>query len=166
MHLAKPVNSLLGQLEKVLTALTDDQYNELVPILSNTSIGQHMRHVIEFFLELRYGYESGEVNYDQRKRDYLIQTQRTVAIEKLKDISLSLELPDKPLFLTASFPINGIRDVALRSNYDRELLYNLEHTVHHMALIRIGVHAVSTINLPDTFGVAESTVQYMQLCAQ
>jgi len=55
---------------------------------------------------------------------------------------------------------------SIPSNYYRELAYNLEHTIHHMALIRVGVNEVSSIELPVEFGVAYSTVKYRKQCAQ
>ena len=56
--------------------------------------------------------------------------------------------------------------VAIPSNYYREIAYNLEHTIHHMALIRVGINEVSSVVLPTEFGVAYSTIKFRQQCAQ
>jgi hypothetical protein len=52
------------------------------------------------------------------------------------------------------------------TNYYREVIYNLEHTIHHMALIRVGINELGNIDLPKDFGVAPSTIKYKQLCVQ
>lgn len=149
----------LEQLQEALSALTDHQYACPVASLSDATIGQHVRHVIEFFQELNKGYECGVVNYDQRKRDHLIETGRQRAIQALQTIDLVH--PDKELWL-----VSNDHSVRVRTNYHRELLYNLEHLVHHMALLRIGIEAVSTIRLPGSFGVAASTLKFREECAQ
>jgi hypothetical protein len=51
------------------------------------------------------------------------------------------------------------------TNYYREMAYNLEHTIHHMALIRTGINDVSRISVPENFGVAISTMKYRKQCA-
>jgi hypothetical protein len=56
--------------------------------------------------------------------------------------------------------------VGIKSNYYREIAYNLEHTIHHMALIRVGVNEVSLVQLPQEFGMAFSTIKHQQQCAQ
>jgi hypothetical protein len=61
---------------------------------------------------------------------------------------------------------DGSAAVVIPTNYFREIAYNLEHTVHHMALIRVGVNEVSTVQLPQEFGVAYSTIKYRKECAQ
>jgi hypothetical protein len=47
-----------------------------------------------------------------------------------------------------------------------EIAYNLEHTIHHMALIRVGLHELGDITLDDSYGVAPSTLKYRKRCVQ
>jgi hypothetical protein len=162
MHLKIPILKLLGQLQEVLERLTDQQYTSPVPVLSNASIGQHMRHIIEFFLELNKGYKNGVINYDQRNRDHAIESERMEAITKLRLVSGALGKENKRLLLIADLG----EEVQVHTNYYRELIYNLEHIVHHMALIRVGITAISTLPLPADFGVAISTLKYRKTCAQ
>ena len=166
MQITKPIKSLLKQLEYAINGLSETQYATAIPVLSGASVGKHLRHVIEFFDELLKGYQTGTVNYDRRQRNPAIETSREMAVQKLADIAIMIDQRDKPLLITASFPVNGIESIELSSNYQRELLYNLEHMVHHMAVIRIGIEAVSGITLSATFGVAESTLQFRNACAQ
>jgi len=162
MHLKTPILQLFEQLQEVLEQLTDQQYTSQVAVLSNASIGQHMRHIIEFFLELNKGYQHGVINYDRRKRDHAIESERRVAIGQLRQVSEALGKENKALLLIA----DPGEEVQVHTNYYRELLYNLEHIVHHMALIRVGISAVSALPLPENFGVAVSTLKYRKVCAQ
>jgi len=166
MLLKQPIQNVFVQLTETLNQLSNDEYIQPSMILFNASIGQHVRHIIELFLCLEKGYETGVVNYEKRKRDYMIETSKDFAIELLKDIYHRLERPDKDLVMEAEDYENTEGVVIIRSNYYREIAYNLEHTIHHMALIRVGINEVSTIELPQEFGVAYSTIKYRQQCAQ
>jgi hypothetical protein len=165
MFLQRSITALLLQLHQSVEKLTDEQYRFPVRVLSDASVGQHLRHVIEFYEELFNGYDTGLVNYDRRKRDHRIETDRSFALQKLLRIGEEMNRPDKTLSIMASFATEEGGVSEFKTNYGRELLYNLEHTVHHMALIRVGIEAVSAIRLPVQFGVAESTIQSRQLCA-
>jgi len=166
MKIQKAIQNIFVQLSESIRELTDEEYIHPSDILFNATIGQHVRHVVELFLELEKGYENGRVNYDKRKRDYTIETDKNVAIELLHQIYLRLNRFDKNLLLEASYDENSTDTVLISTNYFRELMYNLEHTVHHMALIRVGINEVSSVIVPDDFGVASSTVKYKKLCAQ
>jgi hypothetical protein len=135
-------------------------------MLFNATIGQHVRHIIELFLCLEKGYDEGVVNYGKRKRDYKIETDKRLAASLLKDIYQRLSRPDKEMILEAEDYEDAEGTVAISSNYYRELAYNLEHTIHHMALIRVGINEVSSVKLSDEFGVAYSTIKFRQQCAQ
>lgn len=54
----------------------------------------------------------------------------------------------------------------IETNYHRELLYNLEHCIHHQALIKVAVLQCESVKIDDNFGVARSTIEYRNQCAQ
>ena len=166
MLLKQPIQNVFVQLTESLNQLTNDEYVQPSRILFNASIGQHVRHIIELFLCLEKGYESGVVNYEKRKRDYLIETNKELAVQLLKDIYHRLEKPNIDLVMEAEDYEDKAGVVSIPSNYYREIAYNLEHTIHHMALIRVGINEVSSIKLPQEFGVAYSTIKYRLQCAQ
>ena len=166
MQLQKAIGNVFVQLNESIQKLSDEQYRQPIETLFNASIGQHVRHVIELFTCLDQGYEKGMVNYEKRKRDYRIETERDTALELLHSIYRGLTKPDKDMMLQVSYDEDSDESVTIRTNYYRELAYNLEHTVHHMALIRVGINEVSLIELPDGYGVASSTIKYRKVCAQ
>lgn len=166
MLLKKPVEDVFIQLTDVLDRLSDAEYKQPSQILFKATIGQHVRHIIELFQCLENGYQEGLVNYEKRKRDYRIETDREFAALLLRRIHRNMAKPNKAITLEAEDYQETVQTVSIPSNYYREIAYNLEHTIHHMALIRVGVNEVSALRLPDEFGVAYSTIKYRQLCAQ
>ena len=124
----------------------------------NATIGEHVRHVIELFQCLEKGYDTGIVNYEKRKRDHEIENNKELASFLLKEIYQNLDKPNKEILLEAEDYCDPMEIVSISSNYYGELAYNLEHTIHHMALIRVGINEVSSVKLPKEFGVAYSTV--------
>jgi hypothetical protein len=166
MLLSNPIHHIFIQISDILRQLSEAEYTQQSKILFNATIGQHVRHIIELFQALENGYAEGTVNYEKRKRDYRIETNKNLAISLLKDIRQSLDRPNKEIILVAEDYGDEMEPVSIITNYYREIAYNLEHTIHHMALIRVGVNEVSNILLPDEFGVAYSTIKYRQQCAQ
>lgn len=166
MLLKQPIRHVFVQLNESLNQLSDAEYRQPSKVLFNATIGQHVRHIIELFQCLGQGYSNGVVNYEKRKRDYKIETDRALAISLLKEIFELLDKPNRDMILEAEDYCDTMEIVSIPSNYYRELAYNLEHTIHHMALIRVGITEVSNVVLPEEFGVAYSTIKYRQQCAQ
>jgi len=165
MSIQRSAKELLGQLIYVLNQITDSDFSKPIPVLSDSSVGQHIRHTIEFFLCLMDGANKGELNYDNRKHDKFIEQDRKLALSVINSINafLSKDLSDHQMDLVANYSLDGDELVRIPSSFLRELAYNMEHTIHHMALIKIGVKELGDyIQLPDHFGVASSTVRYQQ----
>lgn len=160
MQLQQGVQQVFVQLSDSLDQLSEENYRQPIPVLFNATIGQHVRHIVELFICLDAGYESGLVNYEKRKRDIKIETDKLFAGDLLKKIYKNLEKENKDLLMEASYDEHDDETIFINTNYYREIAYNLEHTVHHMALIRVGINAIASINLPESFGVAGSTVKH------
>jgi hypothetical protein len=164
MKLKEPIANLLEQIQFVLDGLSNEQFTQPVKALSQSTIGQHTRHILEFFIELNKGYSNGIVDYDKRVRSHAIESDKNYAIQVISDIIDNLDKADRELLLYVTDIDDNV--VPVFTNYYRELVYNQEHTVHHMALIRIGIHAICDMEIPAEFGVAASTLKYRKACAQ
>ena len=166
MLLQKPVQHIFDQLSEVLQQLTCEAYKQPSSVLNGATIGQHVRHTIELFQCLLNGYEHGTVNYESRNRDIAIETNRQLAHYLLTEIAGKLHVPNKELQLLSFYNEEQDEVITVATNFHREVVYNLEHAIHHMALIRIGIQEVCAITLKEDFGVAPATIQYRKACAQ
>src|SRR5216110_514304 len=101
MQLQQAVNTIFVQLSGTLSQLSPPQYSQPCTTLFNNTIGQHVRHIIELFQCLENGYESGIVNYEKRKRDELIETDKELAGSLLIELHRVLNKPNKLLTLEA-----------------------------------------------------------------
>ena len=161
--LISSINNSLNELIGLLNQLQEKQYSESCFELSGASIGEHTRHIAEMFKCLILNYDSEIVNYDKRERNVLIQTNIDFAVQIISDIKNNIAKENKNLELQQI--IDGVA-VKIQSNYHRELLYNLEHCIHHQALIKVAVLQYKNIIVDKNFGVARSTIEYRKQCAQ
>jgi hypothetical protein len=166
MQFKNLLTPVLNQLAGTLTHLSDDAYKQKSILLNGSTVGGHTRHVIELFTCLLNGYDAGVVNYEKRNRDLAIETNKNFASNLLIHIANNIEQANKTMRLEGFFGEDENEQYSLETNYFREIIYNLEHTIHHMALIRIGINELSNLKLPENFGVASSTTQYKKLCVQ
>jgi hypothetical protein len=156
-------SNLIELAELVASLETEDLYTRKIHSLSRSTIGEHTRHVIELYQCLLNGYESGIINYDERKRSKVLETNVLEAITAINEICRQLDRPDKDLTL---FNKLNSDTTGIPTNYQREVYYNLEHCTHHQALIKVALIELSIENVSEQFGVAPSTLQYRKQCAQ
>lgn len=157
------INNNLDELIDLLNQLSNSEYSNPCGQLSNASIGEHTRHIIELFQCLENQYDSGIVNYDDRLRNTLIQTDTNFAIQQIISIQNNLDKANKKILLSQKIDGNEIQT---ESNYFRELLYNFEHCIHHQALIKVAILQFERVLVNENFGVARSTIEYRKQCVQ
>lgn len=156
LKMIKDCNTNLTELQDLLFKLTDEQYQHKSEILSGASIGQHLRHVVEFYICLLFGASQQKINYGNRDRNLEIETNRETAVEKIIEIKKQLTT----LNLSQRLYLE-IESYTMDTSIERELLYNLEHSIHHQALIKVGLIEQNIGDLvTDAFGVAPSTLKY------
>ena len=163
MEIKSAVENLFNQLHYILNEVTDEQYTAPSVSLSGSTIGQHIRHSVEFFTCMLAGEQSGVVNYDKRDRDKRIEEDRHTAAAVLGNCEnmLSELNGQQPITLELSYSHTSNDPIRVASNFERELVYNIEHAIHHMALIKIGIKEVAPqLQLPEGFGVANSTIRH------
>ena len=128
------------------------------------SVGSHMRHVLDHYSSLINGLASGVVDYDDRVRNTKVETDLSTCIRAAKELKCRLE--KLKIELKSSLKVivsanTGESDAGAESTIGRELQFLASHTVHHYALIAIASRMQGIAPL-DSFGVAPSTLKYLQ----
>ncbi|MDB5271753.1 MAG: DinB family protein [Chitinophagaceae bacterium] len=161
INIKSVASGTLSQLADFITTMDNQHYTATSELLLGSSIGQHVRHILEFYSCLKEGYAIQKVNYDLRKRDLTIEQDKMVALSLIIDLIKWIDKA-KPisLMLEGSYEADEKEIFSILSHMERELVYNIEHTIHHMAIVKIAAVNLYAYELPADFGVASSTLKY------
>ena len=163
--IAKRCSELLNDCTIVLQSLEADAYSGKCTLLNEASIGMHFRHILELLQCLKNAERS--LCYDQRKRDSRLESSLHTALDE--SLTIQKWLLSDTLDFNKSISLKWISsetELEMETNLQRELAYNLEHIVHHMALMRVGLKELNpSIQIPKNFGVADSTQRFRQQSA-
>lgn len=165
MNITTACLQILDQLTSVVNEIDEKDYVRSSRALSGSTIGQHLRHTLEFFICFEKGVAEGIVNYDKRAHDKVIETDKIIALSCIERTAAFVKaLPlSKALKLEVGYDVAKEEFITIETNVSRELVYNVEHAVHHMAIMKIGIREVAPyVNLFSDFGVAVSTVRYKE----
>lgn len=130
------------------------------------SLGAHYRHVLDHFLCLAEGIRTGQVNYDQRRRNPQMESSVTCARLVTEDLidefgGLSSEILQSECVVTYSVGYGQTEAEAVRSNLAREVMFCVGHAIHHYAILRILCAGIG-VRLPYEFGIAPSTLKHRE----
>lgn len=160
---------ILGQLKSLVKQFSDSDYSKPLDILSGNSIGKHVRHVVEFYECLLKGLHQSEINYDKRERNLQLETNVSYTVQLVESIMIAIEQHKNDSKITLTVIYEDEVECNVDSTYYRELVYNIEHAIHHFAILSIAVkNSFPEIMLAPNFGTAYSTIQYQEStkCAQ
>lgn len=142
----------------LLESISNDRYTQKKQDM-DASIGGHFRHILEHYELFWEGLKSGHIDYDNRKRNPELETNRLFALDsmmgyasKFQEETFNLE----PLTISQNYnPKNPIPIVT--SNLTRELMFLISHTVHHYAIISILVK-LDGGEVSEGFGFSPATL--------
>lgn len=154
------LHEILTEQQELLQKVSIEIYTHKIPSLDDSTIGGHTRHIIEFLEILLNSYHTNQINYDERQRNLDLEKNPEKAIQAISEILSSINLPNKNLIMHQTV---GNVSLEIPTNFFRELLYNIEHCIHHQALIKVAFNDIKMSHLLNkNFGIAPSTIQYRE----
>ena len=164
MNLTIACSNILSQLTDLVDQIQEGDFVKPAETLSHSTIGQHLRHTLEFFLCFEQGFDKGLINYDKRAHDKLIESDKFLALAAIQRIADFVNhLTDKSLKLEVGYDLEQEIFLTIDTTATRELVYNIEHAVHHMAIMKIGIKEIASyVRLSPDFGIAASTIRYKE----
>ena len=144
---------------KLLNSISDKQYSDTSVAPYHSSIGCHMRHVLDVFSCVLNGLENKFVDFSVRERNACAEKETSVGIEYFQTVILELQKIKKEDFNTV---IKVSEDLGLgneTANYTigAALMQAQSHAIHHYATIGYLIYQLG-IELPDAdFGFNPTT---------
>lgn len=135
-----------------------------VSLFCEARIGSHLRHVHDHFRALIASQETGVVDYNLRRRDCAEETNLLLCKkeqERLLQQLLQLDNTKQSLLLISEIDCFETESTQMPTSLDRELLYLINHSIHHMAIIRYILENQS-IKAPEHIGIAPSTASFIR----
>ena len=155
---------LIQQITDLLLQFNDHNYTQKLPLLSGSSIGQHVRHILEFYQCLINGCGCEQIDYASRERNLALESAPQSAMNAFRQIQNDLDLMVEAdsIQVCADFSSDEAASrPTFPSTIGRELLYAYDHAVHHLAIIKIGIRSYfPDLSVDPNLGVAPSTIKF------
>ncbi len=154
---------ITSQMFTLLDRIPRYVYTRPVSLFHGSTVGQHFRHILEFYTCLLEGSSADYVNYGSRKRNEAISEDPCVAKEILESITSALHGLETSRIVKVQSEFSEMDDAhpIYMSSIGRELQYAFDHAVHHLAIIRMGLEAhFPEVPVDTDLGVAPSTLKH------
>jgi hypothetical protein len=164
--------TLEGQLETVKQAkaflqdLTVEKYQLVITPHFVSSAGTHMRHILDHYLALKDGVNTGVVNYNKRNRFASVESCPLEALQAWQKIEQWLEEVNKldadlPLTIECETSITKTQNTQTQSTLARELVFVASHAIHHFSLLAV-INSLLGNKEDVDFGIAPTTATYIR----
>jgi hypothetical protein len=144
---------------QLLNCISNDEYNNKTIAPYYSSIGVHMRHILDVFDCVLDGIESGNINLINRKRNELAENYTLHGIAYFEEILLRLKLLENADFNKIVMVTDDLGLGIVSANYTLGgiLIQAHSHAIHHFASLGYVISQLG-IELPDAdFGFNPTT---------
>ncbi len=150
---------------KLLNSITDVQYSDTTMEPYHSSIGGHMRHILDVFDCIFCGLESKEVDLSARKRNELAEQKTAFGLAYFEEILQQLNALKGSDFNQMVEVTDDLGLGRITTNYTlaSALIQAHSHAIHHFASIGYIISKLG-IELPDAdFGYNPTTPKTTQV---
>lgn len=169
------INAVLDVTAQVQTLITGTRqiYCNTVE-LAPSPVGKHIRHILDHLRAFQLGVENGTIDYNLRSRESEIERNPQIAEQSLLQFTVwlgsqSFEDSQAPVTVISEISTHHCESVRVMSNAHRELIYLINHTLHHVAYAKL-IATLLGVSLPEHLGVAPATATHLReaslQCAQ
>ncbi|RZS92644.1 DinB family protein [Aquimarina brevivitae] len=131
------INQNLNKAITLITKISPAIYQDTSVGPYHSSIGSHMRHLLDFFLCITNGLDANDINLIQRSRDEGVATHKEKALTLLYDLQATLisysDMPSNCLIKVTDDMGQGA--VTVHYTLESILLHANSHLIHHFAAI-------------------------------
>jgi hypothetical protein len=159
---------VLEQIIGLLQNIDGQVYIHKLNVLNQASLGQHLRHIADFYLCLLAGADTAKIDYCQRQRDPAMEQDINIMCNILMDIKFKINDLDenKPIHVVPDYAPDEAQRQVVASSLGRELMYAFDHALHHLALVKIGLQChFPQVPVDPNMGVAPSTIRHRNCAA-
>jgi hypothetical protein len=163
MH--KVIKASIKSLEKsikLLSLLSDDNLSNSKISPYYSSVGSHIRHILDFYSCIIYGYQDNYIDLTDRKRDQRIENNCDFALGCTQNIILELKAIED---LNKKVIVNddlGLGDIKIEYSIASLLAQANSHTIHHYALINYILDGLGIKFEDEDFGFNPSTPKTLE----
>jgi len=156
----------LEQMIDFIQGLSDEIYMQIPEPLFSSSIGEHLRHILDLYMALINANDLENINYDVRRRGIGLEKDKNEGIKELYIVCDWLKLLDLMklnIKTNISTEVSVYNEIAVNfpSTVGREVCFVSTHLTHHLALMaaiaKFLGHSVKT-----NLGVAPTTASFLR----
>ncbi|PVZ69691.1 DinB family protein [Pelagibaculum spongiae] len=130
----------IDQLSEFIEKLSEQDYQYTGSSLFESSIGQHLRHILDLYMAMMHPLQNGLIDYDVRRRGIPLETDKSVGLLELQQTRNWLEtLTEQTLFepieVKSEVMLSSTQSIQVTSTLGRELCFTSSHLVHHLAIM-------------------------------
>jgi len=165
----KVIKGSIESLEQVIDfiqGLSHEIYMQIPEPLSSSSIGQHLRHILDLFMALINTNDFQNINYDVRRRGLALETDKEEGIKELLMVcdwlkSLDTKILNIQTNISTEVSVYSEVTTTFPSTVGREICFVSAHLTHHLALMAaIARFLGQSVN--TNLGVAPTTATFLR----
>lgn len=165
----KVINSsieVFDQLANFIGSIDNDIYRQHSRPLFDSSIGEHLRHILDIYQALIRNKQDDIIDYDIRLRGIPLETDRQDAMTTLTIVrewlmQLTPHDMSRSVSISTEVAISEQHSALFQTSFGRELFFASNHTIHHLALM-VTLAKVLGCQVNNDYGVAPATATYIR----